>query len=165
MTQGDLEIQHKGTDKIWADVNTKPTQGKIFRVMRGEVMGVSAEYDNNVERRHTHPPYMPKIESEWILAADGDILEKFTIVVPARSPTKKSKNGIMRGDRSKSILSRVKPTAKRRSVLADNKYAPGSESKWKHVSARFPALFKALLAETDAATRSAMLRSAVRASG
>ena len=30
---------------MWADVNTKPTQGKRFRVMRGEVMGVPEEYD------------------------------------------------------------------------------------------------------------------------
>ena len=89
VAQGDLEIQYKGTDKMWADVNTKPTQGKRFQVMRGEVMGVSAEYDDDVERRRTHPLLMPKIESERILAADGEILEKVSIVVPAKSPAKK----------------------------------------------------------------------------
>ena len=61
MAQGDLEIQHKGTDEMWADVKTKPTQGKRFLVMCGEVMGVSAEYDDDVERRRTHPLLMPKI--------------------------------------------------------------------------------------------------------
>ena len=25
VAQGDLEIQHKGTDDMWADMNTKPT--------------------------------------------------------------------------------------------------------------------------------------------
>ena len=45
---GDLEIQHKGTDEIWADVNTNPTQWKRFRVMRGHVMGVSEDYDDDV---------------------------------------------------------------------------------------------------------------------
>ena len=45
------------------------------------------------------------------------------------------------------------------------KDAPGSGSRWKYVSARFTALYKALLAEPDAATRSNMLRIAMRASG
>ena len=37
---GDIEIHYKGTDEMWADVNTKPMQGKMFRVMRGQVMGI-----------------------------------------------------------------------------------------------------------------------------
>ena len=64
VAQGNLEIQHKGTHKMWADVNTKTTQGKIFRVMHGEVMGVAAEYNDDVECRRTHPLLMPKIGSE-----------------------------------------------------------------------------------------------------
>ena len=48
VAQGDLKIQHKGTDKMWADVNTKPTKGERFRFMRGEVIGVSAECDDDV---------------------------------------------------------------------------------------------------------------------
>ena len=51
------------------------------------------------------------------------------------------------------------------SLLEEDKYAPGSGSRWKHVSARFPTLYKALLAEPNKATCSAMLRSALRASG
>ena len=73
--------------------------------MLGEVMGVSVEYDNNVERRCTHPLLMPKMEAERISAADGEILEKVAIVVPARLPARKPKKGILRGDRSKSIVS------------------------------------------------------------
>ena len=64
VAQGDLKIEHKGTDKIWGDVNTKPTQGKSFRVMRAEVMGVSVYYDDNDEHRRTHPLLMPKVGSE-----------------------------------------------------------------------------------------------------
>ena len=88
MAQGDLEIKNKGTDDMWADVNTKPNQGKRFRVMRGEVMGVSVEYNDDVERRRTHTLLMPKIESEQISAADGEILEKAAIVAPTKSPAK-----------------------------------------------------------------------------
>ena len=103
MAQGDLKIHHKGTDKMWADVNTKPTQGKRFRIMCGKVMGVPANCDDNVERRRTHPILMPKIESEQISMADGEILEKVAIVAPAKPPTKKTKKGILRSSPNKSI--------------------------------------------------------------
>ena len=39
IAMGDLEIQHKGTDEMWYDVNIKPIQRKRFRVIRGHVMG------------------------------------------------------------------------------------------------------------------------------
>ena len=120
---------------------------------------MSAEYDDDVERRRTHPLLMPKVESERISAADGEILEKAAIMAPTRLPAKKSKKGILRGGGSKLILPRVKPTVKRRSVLEEeDKYAPGEGSKLKHLSARFPALYKAILAEPDVAVRSSKLR-------
>ena len=150
---------------MWADVNTKPTQAKRFRAMRGEVMGISKDYDYDVERRRTHPLLMPKVESERISATYGEVLEKVAIVAPAKLPAKKSKKGILRGVGVKSILPRVKPTVKRRSVLSGDKYAPGEISRWKHVSARFPALYKALLAESDEAVRSSMFRTAVHLAG
>ena len=49
-------------------------------------MSVSVDYDNDDERRFTRPLLMPKIESERISVADGEVLEKADIVVPARSP-------------------------------------------------------------------------------
>ena len=57
----DLEIHHKGTDEMWADVNTKPMRGGRFRIMCGHVMGIPEDYDYNVERRHTYPLLLPKI--------------------------------------------------------------------------------------------------------
>ena len=42
VVQGDLKIEHKGKDRMWGDVNTKPTQVKRFRVMRAEIMGAPA---------------------------------------------------------------------------------------------------------------------------
>ena len=88
---GDLEIQHKGTDEMWADVNTKPTQVKRFRFMRDQVMGISEDYDDDVERRRTHPLLLPKIESERLSAIDGEVLEKASIATPEKRPTKKTK--------------------------------------------------------------------------
>ena len=89
---GDLEIHHKGIDEMWADVNTKPTQGKRFRFMCGHVMGIPDDYDDGVERRRTHPLFLPKIEYERLSATDGKVLEKAAIDVPAKRPTKKTKN-------------------------------------------------------------------------
>ena len=66
VAQGDLRIEHMGTNNMWGDVNTKPTQGKRFRIMRAEVMGVSVDYDDDDERRRTHPLLMTKIELERI---------------------------------------------------------------------------------------------------
>ena len=47
-------------------------------------------------------------------------------------------------------------------MLDKDKHTPGLGPRWKHVSARFPAICKALLAEPDPAAGSAMLRSALR---
>ena len=54
-----------GTKTMWADVNTKPVQGAIFRIFQSDNMGVPVEYDDDVERRRTHPLLLPKIESEY----------------------------------------------------------------------------------------------------
>ena len=68
---------------------------KKFRVMQAEVMGVSVYYDND-ERRRTHPLSIPKVESERILVAYGEVLEKAAIVVPAWALAKNPKKGILK---------------------------------------------------------------------
>ena len=88
---GDLEIQHKGTDEMWDDVNIKPIQRKSLRVIRGHVMGIPEDYKDYVERRGTHTILLPKIEYERLSAIDGEVFEKYAIVVPEKRPTKKSK--------------------------------------------------------------------------
>ena len=79
---GDIEILHKVTDEMWAGVNTNPTHGKKFRVMCGHIIGIPEDYDDNAERRITHPLLPLKIESERLLAIDGEVLEKAAIVTP-----------------------------------------------------------------------------------
>ena len=64
---------------------------------------------------------MPKVESERISVADCEVLEKVAIVAPAKLSAKKPKKGILRGVGVKSISPGVKPTAKRRSVLSEDK--------------------------------------------
>ena len=50
----ELKIQHKGTKEIWADMNTKPFQEMTFQVMRGQVMGIPVEYDDDMEQLRKH---------------------------------------------------------------------------------------------------------------
>ena len=100
VVHGDLEIEHRGTDEMWGDVNTKPTQGKRFRVMQAEVMGVSVDYDNDSERRSTHHLLMPKIESEQISVTNGEVLVKAAIVVPTWALVKIPKKGNLKDAKS-----------------------------------------------------------------
>ena len=123
VAHGDLKIEHMGTDDMWGDVNTKPTQGKRFRIMRAEVMGVSVDYDDDDERRRTHPLLMPKIESERISVTDGEILEKVAVVIPVKTPVKCPEKGKTGGVEKGSIPPSVKPVAKQRSVLGEDKYS------------------------------------------
>jgi hypothetical protein len=53
--QGEVSIQHQPTDKMWSDVLTKPKQGKGFRLDRSMLMNVPEVYDDEEERKKTHP--------------------------------------------------------------------------------------------------------------
>ena len=108
--------------------------------------------------------------------ADGEVLEKADIVVPAWALAKNPKKGRLKGDKNprkgrlkdgaKNLITpQAKQTVKRRSVLEVEKYAPDEIPKWRRVNVRFPALYKTLLADPDAATRGARLRQAVIAAG
>ena len=131
-SMGDIEIHHKGKNEMWADTNIKPTQGKRFRVMRGHVMRISEDYNVNVERRHTHPLVLLKIESERLSAIYGEVLEKAAIATPKKRPTKKT-------EKRTNVLfpPQAMPADKRRSVLGEGKYSPGVEPVWKVGSALF----------------------------
>ena len=159
---------------MWGDVNTKPTQGKMLKVMRAEVVGVSVDYNDDDERRRTHPLLIPKVESEQFSVADGEVLENAAIVVPAWALAKTPKKGRLKGaktpkkgrlkDGAKNLVApQAEQTVKRRSVLEVDKYAPDESPKWKRVNARFPDLYKSLLVKMDAATRGSRLRQAVSA--
>ena len=142
VAMGDIEIQHKGTDEMWADVNTKPTQGKRFRVMCGHVMGIPEYYNGDVDRRRTHTLLLLKIESEQLLAIDDEFLEKDAIVVPKKLTAKTTKK-IM------NVLfpARAMPAEKLLSVLGEVRYSPGVGPAWKTGSARFPVFYKTLVNE------------------
>ena len=142
MAQGDVEIQHRGTKVMWADVNTKPLQGQMFREFRSHLLGISVEYDDDVERRNTHPNLLPKVEVEGVISkADLEVL------VTATSLNKEREQE--RGIKKRSIPQQTKMVAKRRSVLNDAKYGPGNGPHWGTNRSRYPNLIRALAEEPD----------------
>jgi hypothetical protein len=45
--QGEVTIKHCPIEQMWTDINTKPKQGLVYRVFRGHVMGILADYKNS----------------------------------------------------------------------------------------------------------------------
>ena len=134
IAQGDLEVQYAPTKEMWADVNTKPLQGQLFREMRARLMGVPVDYDDDKERRCTHPKLLPPAELEGVISrADVEVLREA--------------HGIPRGPApKKSIEPASKTAAQRRSVLDEVKYGPGSRPLWADPGTpRFPNLTKSFL--------------------
>ena len=155
-------MHHMGTKSMWPDVNTNPVQGAIFRVFQSEMVGVRFEYDDDVERRRTHPLLLPIIETESVSLPDGDILEKIDVMVPVKKVAKPGAHERKRSiqvSKHKSISTRVNPSEKRRSVLGEPKYGLGSKPHCKASSARYPAFHKALLDEPSRTKRIEMVRS------
>ena len=134
VAQDDLDIRHMGTNSMWADVNTKPVQGELYRIFRHQMIGVPIEYDDDVERRRTYPLLLPEVEAKGVSQADSDLLEKLQVVAPTKKvPSYKSilEKGIIQDKGGKSISPISKALEKRRSVLGEPKYGPGSEPQWK----------------------------------
>ena len=75
--QGELSIEYMPTDQMWSDVNTKPKQGRQFRVLRSELMNVPVDYDDEAERKITHPDLLPavgeKVDAKVIKAMAGPV--------------------------------------------------------------------------------------------
>ena len=112
------------------------------------MMGVPIEYDDDVERGHNHPLLLSKVEAEAVSQADIDLLEKVLVVARTKKvPSYKSilEKGKIQGRGGKSISPRSKASEKRRSVLGETKYGPGSEPQWKAGRTRYLAFYKAML--------------------
>ena len=63
-------------------------------------MGVSVDYDDDGERRRTHPILMPKVESEQIFVTDREVLKNAAIVVPTWALAKNPKKVRLKGAKS-----------------------------------------------------------------
>ena len=77
IAQDELTVQHRGTNSMWADGNTKPLQGNGFWLFRSVLMGNLLDYDNNVEHRNTHLLLLHKAEVEGKTPKqDSDVLKR-----------------------------------------------------------------------------------------
>ena len=135
IAKGDLEVKYAPTKQMWADANTKPLQGQLFREMRSRIMGCGIEYDDDEERRSTHASLLPRVKEQGVISKeDVEVLRKAT--------------GIKQGATSqKSIPQKDRTSVGRRSVLDSEKYGSGSRPLWAPPGApRFPYLTKALRA-------------------
>ena len=74
-----------GTKSMWADVNTKPVQGGLYRIFRHQMIGVPIEYDDDVERRRTRPLLLPKVKAEGVSQGGCDLIEKIQVVAPTKN--------------------------------------------------------------------------------
>ena len=61
--RGELTVEHMSTYQMWADINTKPLQGKGFRVMRSQLMNITENYDDKEERHSTPTSLLPSGDS------------------------------------------------------------------------------------------------------
>ena len=79
--QGEITIEHCPTEQMWTDINTKPKQGLVFRVFRGHVMGIPADYkDSDYEGK---VPLMPVVS---MLPLTKEQLESPLIDLSAEMP-------------------------------------------------------------------------------
>ena len=119
IAQGDLEVKYAPTKEMWADINTKPLQGQLFREMRSKLMGIDVNYDDDQERRRTHPKLLPRVELPGVISKDDvEVLRRANGIPGGRKPV------------CKSTPQGSKAPAGRRSVLDGDKYGPGPRPVW-----------------------------------
>ena len=150
VAKDEVEIRYMGTKSMWADVNTKPVQGLLSRTFRHHMMGVSVDYDDDVERKRTHPMLLPKIEPERITVSGEEMLKSIEVLTPTPTKEKLSPRipkGILRGKDSKSTLLRSKLRRSEGVCWPESKYGSvsGPQWKWNSGASRFPHVAKALV--------------------
>ena len=154
---------------MWADINTKPLQGQMFRLFRSKVMGICVDYDDDIEQKQTHHLLLPKKSPEGLVNdKDIEILKQATglkVDVKKRKvskkPIKESKKptkGLRQGSIPQQPIHR-KALVKRRSVLSEAKFGPGDGPDWAVGRTRYPNFARMLAQESDPETRSRMLKS------
>jgi hypothetical protein len=49
IAKGEIELEHCPTEVMWADMNTKPRQGRAWIIFRSMLMGISEDYNDEKE--------------------------------------------------------------------------------------------------------------------
>ena len=125
------------TKSMWADMNTKPVQGELFRIQRHHMMGVPINYDDEVERKRTHPLLLPTVESVKMTVSDEQMLTDIGVLAPTEKKAKSPPKRILRGKVKKSISSRQKPQRDEGVCWPEPKYGSVSGPQWNRGQTRF----------------------------
>ena len=70
-----MSIEHQPTDMMWLDVLTKPKQGKGFRMDRSMLMNVPEIYNDEEEKKKTHPKLLELARGSMLNGFDNDQLQ------------------------------------------------------------------------------------------
>ena len=115
---GDLEIRYAPTGDMWSDVLTKPLQGQYFKRIRAQLMNVSENYNDEMERASTHPGLLPKVDKDAVTADTYGILAKARVIKPGGSKVVLGRSQKRRDDINKAVSVRAYVSSnQRRSVL------------------------------------------------
>ena len=98
-------MQHRGTELMWVDGNTKPLQGGGFRMFRLVLLDIPPDYDDDIKRRNMHPALLSKAEAEGVISRQDMDVHKRAIGSDDIQENKRDVN-------SKSILPAVNTVAK-----------------------------------------------------
>ena len=101
--RGEIEPRHCPTHMMWCDMQTKPKQGKAFKVDRSHLMNVPEDYDDAVERRQTNPKllafesktstYKPPPMPDWVPPKPSSVKPRTAAKLPRRSVLEDTTNG------------------------------------------------------------------------
>jgi len=114
---GDLEIRHAPTEEMWSDLLTKPQQGMLYKRMKAELMNCDVNYNDELERKKTHPKLLPQAV-EGIPQAYASLLTKSGVTKASQARTDNPTVSAV----TKRVAN-VPPLERRRSVLSDDQIA------------------------------------------
>jgi len=114
----DLEIQHAPTEEMWSDLLTKPQQGALFRKMRAVLMNIDVNYDDEAERKKTHPKLLPQVV-DGLPTETVELLKKSGVTKVSRKPRKVRQAEVSSNNR----VTWAVPLVRRRSVLSESRIA------------------------------------------
>jgi len=131
IARGEIDLQYAPTTEMWSDVLTKPLQGRMWCVMRSNLMNVPVDYDDEAERKDTHPDLLPKADENPVTEGDARVLKKaLALIAQGQLEVQPAPTGDSRILRKRAVLLYAlgtmtrrtgQPAGHRRSVLGNGR--------------------------------------------
>ena len=84
IAQREVDVEYCPAEKMWCDILNKPKQGPSYRLERSHLINVPIEYDDNVERRCTHPALLDKGDDDDVIVLPLDQKQQKAVPKPVR---------------------------------------------------------------------------------